>query len=1267
MEFNSQSSSINDGGKKKRNRPSLVCVVCKKRKIKCDKGKPCSSCVRKKIESSCIYEDIPIPTRSRKRSKLNKKEKTHPSPSSSDSNQHDEYDDHDHDHDRDEDVGDHLDENEEYTGVRTSSISSSDKSRVISRTNMFDHLDSSISPVNNNNNTNADSAKASKTDSSLVLVSKAELDELRAKVQRYSLGLISPARSETSLNESSYNNQPPSGQSTAPTSIVSSPGSGHYLNKFMSQDRLMLLQCHDVTLPGLVPDKELQCRNEFYFKNKFQTDVVRKIALKDIPMPDNSPQSIAAYAVGINPYDSESDTINFYEDYDPIHIKSQDKRVSYGPLAWASIQRKDHTLSLLKRYTSSPKFKEMFAIKHQSKQPSVAPSISKEPTVAATSTLNTTSETNQNYDTKCVLVQNPAKEHQRALNLDGSQLPHFSKKILEEDDEMVPYEIKKDHQPESKEQSESEYLGVYDKKPAVLAKKTLNLNNKFIEDRVLTLGLTILDGDRLDGELKLIEQIQRLIPKRKVIWILVKRFFRLVYPYFPYIDESDFRNKLQEIIGKESVFDDAKPTVKVQKKTDFAHLGILFVVLRLAYLSLFFNKSSINETILSKTESLTPEEDERKYLLLNPINLCSIEVAQTCLHQFQLLRKLSLPILQIALYLRIYHRLAPEDGDGLDGGDSQVYNGMLIQMAYSMGLNREPTKYMTDEKTNNLCRKIWYFLCINDFTQAFTFGYPLTTNKMYYDTKAPRYGTDNFNLNDQELEKATITLFKYGEALIKGPMSNLLESILNIDKQIKMSELTELLNHFEAGVRGIFGTVHDYVNRLESTDVTYRSTKIMKTTAIISLNAFFVSIYFQLGAYYDKKKNHELSFFYLKKLTSVTIGEMIPSFLSLIIRSQENFGEGADLVINPGIIQAIQRTCEVIVISLVKYNLWIYKSCTSPDHKSKYSSDAKYRTYFDSMCLYVNVLEKCCKICLAAAMVMSGRYYYAWAITKIHGFFLKIVNGAEFYETHKDAELYFNPPTLDQLDELYKIGQISITTLGTRARRGPKRCDNPEFQELYTIDPKQKPSILKDFDDSYFYVPETVNPNYNAMPYGTDMPTAGSNFNDAGGDMPFASTTPLSDFSNGVPFDELDLDDCPEIDSVWLQMLTQKVNPNLSSIPSEFNDINMNNGNSNYASNGLNNSNSFNNNTNINFNANGNNNANVNPTPAANNTTAPAYPSLSKSEQSATPAAAANGNTATFDFNSSSFPNYQLFETAFTDIADGSFDFFTDTVDKLLN
>ena len=42
---------------RKRLRPSLSCNYCKRRKVKCDRGKPCSSCVRYNVANLCEYSE----------------------------------------------------------------------------------------------------------------------------------------------------------------------------------------------------------------------------------------------------------------------------------------------------------------------------------------------------------------------------------------------------------------------------------------------------------------------------------------------------------------------------------------------------------------------------------------------------------------------------------------------------------------------------------------------------------------------------------------------------------------------------------------------------------------------------------------------------------------------------------------------------------------------------------------------------------------------------------------------------------------------------------------------------------------------------------------------------------------------------------------------------------------------------------------------------------------------------------------------------------
>lgn len=48
---------------KRRRRPPLSCIICRRRKLKCDRCEPCSQCVKSRTEDNCIYVPQPSLTR----------------------------------------------------------------------------------------------------------------------------------------------------------------------------------------------------------------------------------------------------------------------------------------------------------------------------------------------------------------------------------------------------------------------------------------------------------------------------------------------------------------------------------------------------------------------------------------------------------------------------------------------------------------------------------------------------------------------------------------------------------------------------------------------------------------------------------------------------------------------------------------------------------------------------------------------------------------------------------------------------------------------------------------------------------------------------------------------------------------------------------------------------------------------------------------------------------------------------------------------------
>ena len=134
-------------------------------------------------------------------------------------------------------------------------------------------------------------------------------------------------------------------------------------------------------------------------------------------------------------------------------------------------------------------------------------------------------------------------------------------------------------------------------------------------------------------------------------------------------------------------------------------------------------------------------------------------LAQSCLDEFNIFNRSNVTVLQLALLLRTYRHLAPEEGDGPDGGDSIVLTSTLVSMATNLGLNREPDESITSKRECNLFRKLAIHLKNLDTTECVSFGTPSGVDRRYFDIKCPFYALDNSNLIDTENEREVISAY----------------------------------------------------------------------------------------------------------------------------------------------------------------------------------------------------------------------------------------------------------------------------------------------------------------------------------------------------------------------------------------------------------------------------------------------------------------------------------------------------------------------------
>ena len=1024
---------VDDAQARKRNRLSLSCNYCKKRKVKCDRGRPCSSCVRYNVANLCEYSDPiwlePVAITGNAAMAATSNQNSRKSPQSHSLSAF------------------HV--NGSSNSPHTSSHSHSSNLPSFSVQRFHPPAASTKPPQanggvqtsfhvpppgpSNHSGNHSSRGTASHQDPSLAAPAvQSELETLKNKIKEIEASL-KPQSSQHNHNQHNHNLVDHSHNSrsvhTSTNSFSSQPSlstaNGNVHNRTSPEGSLSSASSNSSAnaipysyLSGSRPtggngNLPIQLPPLQWTHNADRPDVdytgrpqyVNRYVLKfeDFKYnPDKNPTFI-----GINPFSADDDLINLYEGYTPIHIRDASRRMNYGPFAWLSIMKKDPGLLSLWKFMMSKKHERHLAIQRLARtapapELGLLPEKEPEQTSAPADSPKGADDQEKIFREKAIdrdgfndlrLYGNVAKASDTSGNLkEKIHSGGYSKVEL--------------HNPKAHQKTQMNKLGI-------------------------ALGLTMYEG-QIGRELELIEKIKMILPKQKVIWKLINKFFKSVYPYMPFIDENYFKLEMARILGPEAYSDSRLGDLKIEKRLDLAQIGILLIILRISYLSLFSNRRAVNQNNLNSNDP-APPAIEMKYLLSNPINIDVIDVAQLCLDQFELLRKSSLVILQCAYFMRLYHMFSPEDGDGADGGDSQIFNGMLVQMAYSMGINREPDTFpdiCNDEKVNNLGRKIWFFLIINDLIQAYQYGNPLTIREKYYDTKLPYYKKGNENISDVSMEQHVISTFAYFEKYYYR-LTAILDICLDIRKKVKVSQLSNLMGDFEHHLNDHYGTLRYFLVPFQQDNYVYPFLKTMKCKNYINMKGFLLTIYFHMYLYYESKKKTDFAYFYVKKIFATTCGEFVPSFFPLITNNYINFGETADLILNPTIESMIHKTTQMNFAILVRLNSTIYRMKHNANHGLNLRDNFGYKLKFAKLCKLSKILEKIIKFCIAAMSRLSQRYYYAWRVTKAHTFLLKMIIGEEFYKYCQDDEqIIFLDLSNDQLNELTEICEVTLKKFG---------------------------------------------------------------------------------------------------------------------------------------------------------------------------------------------------------------------------------------------
>lgn len=779
--------------------------------------------------------------------------------------------------------------------------------------------------------------------------------------------------------------------------VLASPYSSHYQESSASSGNGMILELELLKLKVHQLEASLQKKEGLANYPDNSNGYPNQFQPPKEVSPVLSTASDNPTFVGVNPCDATDpdETLDLYGGYNPIQW-TQHRQMNYGPYSWLTIMKKDRALVMLL---------DFLKLWGQNHIKSVMPILPKD----ATTSRNVQANPDDNHEEEF---------RQKAMTRDGEL-------------DLAPLAH-----------------------PGTINEMKMRMNQN-----AMALGLTFFEGE-IDQKLHLIEKIRLLLPTQMSLWILINRFFEHMYPFIPLIDETWFRAEIKRLLGPEVYNEEKVAAIKVESKLDLATLGILLIVLRLSYLSTFSNNKADNDRALSSSDDSPLAET--KYILSHPIDIDVINLAQVCLDQFDLYRRTNITVLQCAVFMRIYHLFSPEEGDGSDGGDSHVFNNMCLQIAYCMGLNREPSMFEgsnEDEKRNNIGRKLWFFLKLMDMNQSFQYGFPLSVDDDYNDVLIPYYRPGNSNVLDANMEKAICEGLNATGEFSKG-FREILKKSLRLKDKMKMSELTDLLSKFECQLSTRFGSLSSFMNGKVNHD-DYAFKKVLACKYYMNAKSFLITMSFHFFLNYEKAAKHDLAFFYMRKYLSISCGECLPEYLLLISNNHINFDPNStvpDLILSPSIEFLIHKTNQMNFSILIRVNHAIAKLKQNLEaHSRNLLISFDYKLRYARLCKLSKLMEKFCKFSTSCLSRLSGRYYYAWRISKAHSYIIELMGKPEFNEHLARSEASFTQFSTEQLSELLLIADSTLwkiksslrvdptNTEDTGITPGPDVAETPEF------------------------------------------------------------------------------------------------------------------------------------------------------------------------------------------------------------------------------
>lgn len=460
-------------------------------------------------------------------------------------------------------------------------------------------------------------------------------------------------------------------------------------------------------------------------------------------------------------------------------------------------------------------------------------------------------------------------------------------------------------------------------------------------------------------------QINEILPDLRAIYMLIDRFFLIVYPYLPIFNEDEFRQSVARLIGGR-MEGNHRPITGGSDDADPAILGLLLVVLRLSYITLTSGANKV------PTFCFHNSKEELDYLIKQHIGTEFIDLANQCLSVYNVTGDIRFEALQLITALRIYSTVGPE----LTRFDARSITlaSLLNQMAYGLWLNRERRHERPDfkKKHDTLKKKIWYTLLHLEVEQSLFSGNLMAIGPDTFDVSLPTFDMLLLNGCNIESEQMAIENLHWLEGYRK-----LFTEVIALTGKVSGNVRLDVLDHKIAALERCYEEVLEELKQLRLTPSLTIKDSFLRFTRLklmLSQHYFIVGIYSHLINYYLKKGDYARSSLYKLRVVGKMSSFLFPLLPKLVQSSMTILSGSTDLFICGPLVQCLSQCSLFIVAAIVRYRKILQGLERQVSHTLLFDPASEYNVVYIEVKKHLTLLGRSNQIVLNVYDLMKPKY-----------------------------------------------------------------------------------------------------------------------------------------------------------------------------------------------------------------------------------------------------------------------------------------------------